>query len=374
MAKKLIHENSRIVQENFSVPTFQYRNSSLILYNQWTGNRNWQNHKFNYKPEFIPILELPTLLNQELKQQFDIKNNNTAYSGEFTHHAKKRMKKTIDILLQLSTPKKIFHPILKKTVTHQLSVITLTISNEKIIHPSESYNKLLKPFIQWLTKTQEVKYYIWKLEFQSNTNYKGKIKKYGGQIHYHITLPNIIHYKQIRDKWNYLQKKNNLLESYFKEHNHYNPNSTDIHKVYKIKNLQSYLEKEFIKSHQNTNPNKSNYNWKFNNKSYKLWDCSINLKSKKLFSLEINNNVEETIGDILYKENLQFKCIETEHASIFNFKQKTIHKFIPDLHKEKYYQYLKSIETYQKKSTKKTKEICSTNQNVTQNPKDLQLF
>jgi hypothetical protein len=89
--------------DNFE-PKIQYRNSGFLLYNQFIGTKK---------------------NNPRLDKRFVTKPDNT-YSGIFTHSAKKRLKTTIDTLLQITKPERKFHPFLKKMVTHQLSIITLT--------------------------------------------------------------------------------------------------------------------------------------------------------------------------------------------------------------------------------------------------------
>jgi hypothetical protein len=309
--------------DNFE-PKIQYRNSGFILYNQFIGQKK---------------------NNPQLDSRFKTKPNNT-YSGEFTLNAKKRLKKTIDTLLQITKPERKFHPFLKKIVTHQLSIITLTIPDDTLIHPSTTHKLLLEPFIKWLRDTQNVKSYIWKLEYQKR-----------GQIHYHITLPNMVHLNQIRDKWNYYLRINNLTLNYFQEHKHHNPNSTDIHKVYRIKNLQSYLEKEFIKSIQNQNPHGSYTPLEAASNKFKYWDCSLNLKSNKLYTTAIDNKEEQQIIDTLNNTNLKVTLIEKEHCSIVQFNQKTIHKIIPTHSRNDYADYIENIKNYVRQPVKKKSEI-----------------
>jgi hypothetical protein len=305
----------------------QYRNNSILIYNQYIGSRKTPNNLFYSGTE----------------------NEQETYTNTFTSFAKKNLKKTIDILMQITEPQKIKHPLTKKLFTHHLSIITLTISSNKIIHPNTSYNKLLKPFIQYLTKTKNVKHYIWKLEWQKR-----------GQIHYHITMPNVIHWQEIRNKWNYLQKKNNLLNDYYQEHQHYNPNSTDIHKVYKIRNLQSYLEKEFIKSIQNTDPNKSIYTEEEKKLKYKFYDCSNSLKSQKYFSHHLDEQTAAHLYNYIYSSNSFEKYINTDHCQIIQFNKKSIRETLPQHIRDNYFQYLNQIKTYERAKYNKSTKVANT--------------
>lgn len=178
-------------------------------------------------------------------------------------------------------PRKLENPITGKTHTHRLSYITLTIPDEKpILTPSEGYQKLLQHFIKWLRRNQYVKSYVWKAEYQTR-----------GQLHYHITTPTFIHYQSIRDKWNNLIRENNLMKDYTKKTGSIDPNSTDIHEVYKIKNLASYLCKEFCKTIQNPVNTKG-----------KLWDCSNNLSGAKYWTIDLTSKHQLLIDKILSEQ------------------------------------------------------------------------
>lgn len=186
------------------------------------------------------------------------------YSGHVTIHTKKRISKAINIMLQSIEKQHIKNPITKRKEIFKLNFITLTISaKENHLTPKQGYSLLFKKFLQWLTKTIGVKTYIWKAELQKN-----------GQLHYHITTDTWLHHSYIRNKWNYICAKAGMMEHYQKRYGHTNANSTDVHKVYKIRNLNAYLHKELTKSVQNETPT-----------SGKLWDCSKNLKGQKYFTV-----------------------------------------------------------------------------------------
>jgi len=205
------------------------------------------------------------------------------YSGKVTLHTKKRISKAINILLQSMEKQIIINPITKKKKVLKINFITLTISaNERKLTAKEAYSKLFKPFLQWLTKTIGVKSYIWKAELTKK-----------GQIHYHLTTTTWIHWSYIRNKWNYLLAKNNMLDNYIERYGHANANSTDVHKVYKIRNISAYLHKELTKSIQNETAT-----------SGKLWDCSTNLKGQKYFTILFDETHERLLAKIMKQQNL----------------------------------------------------------------------
>lgn len=252
----------QIERESLNQSMIIVKSNALIQYNQWLGNRT--------------------------KNQTTFTNNhseiNSTYTGEFTQSAKKSLSKAIEIINILNPRTLKVHPIFKKKFYHQLSFVTLTIPDNTLIHPTTAYNNLLRPFLQYLTKTHKCKSYIWKLEYQER-----------GQIHYHITTDLVLHHKIIRDKWNYLIEKNNLMQSYKEEYQNNNPPSSDIKKVYKIENFVSYLQKEFIKSCQNQKPTSTWIPLTAAIEKYRIWDCSNNIKKAGLYKQEFDNNQKEWI-------------------------------------------------------------------------------
>lgn len=295
-------------------PKFQFRSNQLLIYNQFINN------------------------NEDIKGKFNsLDKANESYTGIFTNSAKKNMKRSIDIFSQIIKEEIKIHPLTKKPFKHSLSFITLNIPDKVILHPTWTYKKLLKPFIEWLTKTIEIKYYIWKLEWQQR-----------GQIHYHITIDKPIHHKLIRNKWNYLINKNNLALNYISKHNHNQPPSTAINKVYKETDISGYLQKEFLKSIQNDNPHKNNCVVKDAGNSYKCWDCSENLKGNKYYTVDINKSIYyEIMQDYqIIVDPKQVKLLE--HCTLIKFNQKIIDKIIPFQFTQDYQLYLHKIKNKQK--------------------------
>lgn len=316
-------------------------------------------------------------------QMFRIENmtlqRSSAYSGQFTAGARKRMTKCINLMVQGTRRRWITNPINNQLQLHQLSFITLTVSDTgEILDPETAYKKLLSPFLAWLRKTKGVNTYIWRFERQKND-----------QIHYHVTLPDFIHYKEIRDKWNGLQKKagiiaryrenqqrwhsngfrlrEDLLQDWTEEkqraayargiaNNWSDPNSTDVHKVYKVRDLASYLCKEFGKTCQNPKNKKyysdlledqlpglqaaGNYEkyielLKLSSLSGKVWDCSDNLKKGKYFSVEMKQEQFEYL-ERSCKEGLCDRY-EGEMFCIYKFRQDPVREAL--LTKEDMKQY-----------------------------------
>ena len=237
-----------------SWPEIQVRSNCLILYTACDYGGNLR----------------PTHL-KKLYQSLKIARQ-TTYSGELRTGTKKRLTRCIDLLVQTTKTRHQWNPVTQRETQHRLSFITLTIHQGRNLTAQEAYKKVFVHFIQWMRRTMKVKTYVWKAEFQKR-----------GQIHYHITTPSFIHYQEIRDKWNNLQQQAGLLAEYYAKKGHYDPNSTDIHSVKHVKNLSSYLKKEFAKCIQNQKT------------TGKVWDCSQNLKSSRYFTLEVTPEQEKAL-------------------------------------------------------------------------------
>jgi hypothetical protein len=281
-----------------SLPKLQLRNKSVLVYQEvQTDGR-----------KVLQAFRSANMRAQQGKQ----------YSGRLTAGAKKRLTKAITLMVQGTRRRWIVNPVTQRTCLHQLTFLTLTVSDHsQILDGKTAYKKLLSGFLQWLRKTKGVNTYIWKAELHKS-----------GQIHYHITLPDFIHYREIRDKWNELQRKAGLLEKYYQEHGHYDPNSTDVHKVYKMKDVTSYLVKEIAKQMQNTT-----------SLGGKVWDCSANLSQAKYFTCYMKedqyNFLETAVNECLAEK------YEGEHFTMYRF---------PNV-KEQIEEYLLSAEDYKQYKT-----------------------
>jgi hypothetical protein len=271
------------------VPTVQLRYKSLLLYNKFwfdvNYSRNYSNLRYNGQKEQL------------------------TYSGSMTKGAKKRIERAVDLLLMISPQQKVLNPITNKYNKFQLTFITLTISDDTKIYDGKFCNdNLLKPFLRWLREVKKVKSYLWKLELQER-----------GQPHYHITTNEFIRFDEICNKWNLLQKELGMLNDFKSRFGHYNPNSTDIHQVYKIQDIKAYLVKYLSKADKSGK--------KVN---CKVWDCSENLKGKKYFEFDFDdltnynfidfyNNSNTTLFKNEHCEILKNKVLKT--TSILNDKQ-----------------------------------------------------
>ena len=209
------------------------------------------------------------------------------YSGEITASTRKRIETAVDIFLQCSPKRRVFNPIIGKEQNFQLSFITLTISAHNQVPASEGH-KALKSWLQhfkrpWHKKkmSEPMTSYIWKAEVQAR-----------GQLHYHLTTNAWLHFAEIRRVWNDLQKARGWTNDYFLLKGHHDPNSTDVHSIYKIKDVRRYLSKYIAKQEYTDSPADPEAGFPALKVPIvldaKVWGCSEDIKGKKRFTEKID--------------------------------------------------------------------------------------
>jgi hypothetical protein len=159
----------------------------------------------------------------------------------------------------------------------------IQVHSDKVIK-----EKLLQPLLRIFRNRWKVGNYLWKAESQDN-----------GNIHFHIITDKYIHWEDLKNTWNTIQE----TLGYITRSNSSNPNSTDIHAVYKIKNPAAYLtgyiaKKDLYKKDPGKNENSDHYYFEVNNISAcdiksreevgikrgiegKVYDCNHELKKIK---------------------------------------------------------------------------------------------
>lgn len=257
------------------IPYLQVRNNCLIYYE-------------------LPSVRPPSNRSVKIKG---------AYSGKITSGASKRIGKAIDILVQQTPSRYIWNPVSRSYHNFSLNFVTLTIARSKPLPASEAYKNLLKPFIRKLRVGHNLSY-VWKAEFQQNTTYHGKAKKYGGQLHYHLVTDVFYPWTFIRSTWNNLQRKNGYLKEYALKYKSYDPNSTDIHSLQAVGDVAAYLRKYMDK--QNTR-----------RVNGKVWDCSGDLKRNRFSFIPSSFHVDSINRGVA---NGTIKQIDLDHCVIFKMK------------------------------------------------------
>lgn len=241
----------------------------------------------------------PSILAENMREQ-----QKRQYSGTMSDGARKRMAKAITIMCQGCRSKWKMNPFTGQLQYHNLTFLTLTIhSPSRNVPAREAYEKMLAPFLRWLREKHNVRTYVWKAELQKR-----------GQLHYHMTFPNMIHLQDVRDKWNSLQREAGYLDEYAKQHGHYNANSIDIVSTKNVKGLARYIVKELVKEidarrleiskelEENTNadPHEVDTIADFllgeeTRINGKVWDCSNNLSGKNYFCVPLTKQAIDKI-------------------------------------------------------------------------------
>jgi len=251
---------------------------------------------FSLRPDQLTIFARPESQFRTERQKMTMENldNNENRFNELSGNARKRLQKSIDYMLYLTKKKNISGSrLLSKNigdneiqiemenvkrnskVEYQLTFITLTLSAKQHNTDEEIKSGLLNYFLRFLREDKKVELFIWKAEKQEN-----------GNIHFHILTDKFIRWQEIREKWNALQNKKGFgyvdaysknMQEFFKDGfkpfendkrpislqkeiyeknkliNWTNPNSTDIHAIYKIKNMGAYMSKYLSKGVTKTN-------------------------------------------------------------------------------------------------------------------------
>lgn len=272
------------------VDVMQVRNSEILLYREWYGPR--------YKPEpkVNPFEELPK-----------------AYSGKVTDGAAKRLKKAVSLLVQTSPRKRIFNPVTGRHQAFRLNFVTLTTADSLGEIGQEVTKKCLAPFLRW-GRNAGAKSYVWKAELQER-----------GAIHYHVATNTFLHWKDIRDTWNKYQRKAGYLAKYAARNGHYHANSTDVHAMRKVKDIERYLTKYMMKQDGEKTING------------KIWDCSQNLKSSKYFATEMTPANLEKARKIAIRE------ARSEHCTIIRIPQDSVNYILDPVQQQEYRIHLSSI-------------------------------
>jgi len=188
---------------------------------------------------------------------------------ELSEKSRKRLTNGINWLLELAEVKRVFNNRTKKYFNFKVNFITLTLPCLQAHYDTTIKSVCFNNFLTELRKYHGLKNYVWRAELQGN-----------GNIHFHIATDTFFHWAVIRRIWNRLLKKLGYIDRYhdkfsglsFQEYrkivdisgkadlsklysaweygvktNWRDPNTTDIHKLKKVKNVAAYLAKYMAK-------------------------------------------------------------------------------------------------------------------------------
>lgn len=217
---------------------------------------------------FYELIEpSPRSGNVNQKSKKNLSDNKT--SGVLSKSAMKRLSNNIDLWTTSLEVKRLKHNYPKSFYNSKITFVTLTLSAPQFHSDLDIKRLMLNPFLTTLKKTKSIQVFIWVAEKQMNKN-----------IHFHILVDRFIDWHYILKIWNNQQKKLGYIDAYRqnqiekhkngmyidrekldkwhfckqikayqkgKTENWSNPNSTDIHKIDKVKNIRGYMTKYLTK-------------------------------------------------------------------------------------------------------------------------------
>lgn len=216
------------------------------------------------------------------------------YSGKVTNHARRRLLKALDLLVQKSPQQRVKNHVSGNWHDFRLGFITLTIADQKNVTAEEAYKSCLREWLRHMKRKHAMTDYVWKAELQKR-----------GQVHYHVATNAYIPWETVRWRWNQLQYRAGYLESFRRKYRHINPNSTDVHSIVKTDECFRYIGKELCKGIQNQKATVG-----------KIWDCAAHLKGERFsapthaeFLARVDDAIQHGFAEVIEAERCHIvKC------------------------------------------------------------------
>jgi hypothetical protein len=276
-----------------------------------------------------------------------------AYAGLMTSHARKRLKRAIQLIVATAQPKKAMNFKLNQEFTFKLNFITLTLPGPQgNITDKEIKSKVLDVWIKAARRRFKLGSYIWRAERQKN-----------GNLHFHLVTDVYIPYDQLRDTWNNRLNALGFIDRFEQKHGHRHPNSTDVHAIKKVRNLAAYFTKYMAKGERCAEDlyrvpyarqiwheklllkpgvqYKRVHTREESRIDGKLWDCSVNLKQKHNCEMLIEGQAAEVLTKA--SSNPEVRQVSTDHCLILFFSPAQFKHYIRGAMLEQYRGWLASI-------------------------------
>lgn len=320
------------------VETLQIRPTMLLIYDTY--------------------IDRPTAGRVPKLQSFDRFANigKKAYSGELSPHSRKRMTKALNLLVALAKKKRVQNPKTNKWFTFKVNFVTLTLpSAQRSVSDRDLKTKVFDPFIKSMKRKHSLKSYVWRAERQFN-----------GNLHFHLTTETFLPLHSIRDEWNRFLSKYHFIDEFKLNHGHINPNSTDVHSVHKINNIGAYMVKYMSKNPKEhlaeinakrlqvgkypIAPELHRFRLLSGQPRWddpilgKVWDCSVNLKSKLTCVIHSDSVTRSEIREIIKSPKTTY-C-QTDHCFIISLVYGSMQDVLPDRLRHIYNSYLDEIRNY----------------------------
>ena len=233
---------------------------------------------------------------------------NNYHNGKISKTAYRKISRAIDYLVYLAKPKKLPHTKHGKDFSFRLNFVTLTLSSKQIHTDHEISYHIFHPFLVSLTRQFKITNYIWRAERQAS-----------GGLHYHLITDRFIPWQQLRELWNNAQQHLGYVSRYRESRLQFfngsfrydprdrkgrtmaqqlkayregcktdwnSPNSTDVHSIRLITNVQAYFKKYMTKEGQNSNI------------AGRLWGCSQRLSVIHGGRAAIYSKIDDDLGKL----------------------------------------------------------------------------
>jgi len=211
------------------------------------------------------------------------KNTITAYTGKLTTFSKKKLKRALQLIVASAVEKEAPNFKSGKTFKFKLNFLTFTLPTAQGTTTDKELKHALDNWIKRAKRKHKLNSYVWRAERQAN-----------GNIHFHMVTDTWIHYEKIRNDWNECLRAFGMIDKFKQKHGHENPNSTDVHAIYRVKNLVQYFVKYMSKEHKEGEAPIEG----------KIWDCSTNLKNRKNCEMVLEGEVRDKWEEIVKDESL----------------------------------------------------------------------
>lgn len=275
-----------------------------------------------------------------------------------SNQSKRNIRDSIQLMYQLSSPRKVKISDKKFIYNYRTSFVTLTLPSSQI-HTDVEIKKCLDKFLTHLRNTLGIKNYVWKAELQRNEN-----------IHFHLVIDKYCSYQAIRYYWNLVLSKLGYIKRYsdkFKnmsllEYANYRnmkveeckdayfkgcksewsvPNSVTVNAMRSSKQLAYYLTKYLTKDFSKDNNNNDDID-RIENFG-KVWARSQSISRIKLITRWCWSSLRNNISSLINKKNIVVKQYEycTVYYIQFNKKVDQLVKWLRSnlINQAKYFNY-----------------------------------
>jgi hypothetical protein len=251
-------------------------------------------YKFKIKPTVIIQTEVKEWVNGNwdrirTKQNQNLTENKT--KGVLSKKAIQKLKGSINWLIAAAEKKNVKSLKTNTKFKFKVNFITLTIPpQENGVIEEKKFKTILNTWLVYHRKFSQLNNYVWKIE-----------KHKDNRLHIHILADTFIHHKSVRNSWNLILKRNGLLEFHNKKFNNYDPNSTDIHSIIKVKKVAAYMVKYMTKNGEVDNL----YNGR-------VWSCSSKISSVMQNVIEVLPDKINEVLKPLMNNKINYKEILSE--------------------------------------------------------------